>query len=294
MSKTAMRSLIVAVMMASLWTGTTSTGKANELGDSQKREEARGEKNVKPEVVRDIRGQVVAQLFYPSVGEDPAFRVVGRGKVSQPADKATLQFKFIPDYPDEQPEGTLSDFETTDEPVGKQKLQPIVDALVKIGVLTDEIEVKIVEPSTNTLPFPFPSTAIEGGGEILVTVAKPNRDRMKEIVDAVTEATDKLEEILLDNVKVEYTVDDCQALELAAYQSAVADAQHKANSIAAALGVELKKAPSVAEPFYAIFIPGCNSRGNLPFVSQRASIYDPNAPVAVEVSKDMFFTYRVR
>ena len=59
-------------------------------------------------------------------------------------------------------------------------------------------------------------------------------------------------------------------------------------------GTEIKRVPSVAEPFYAIFLPGCNSKGNLPFASKEASPYDPNAPVEVEVSKDIFFTYRVR
>lgn len=129
---------------------------------------------------------------------------------------------------------------------------------------------------------------------MLVTVAQPTRDRLEEIFNAGSKAADKLEEVLLENVRVQYSVNDCQALEQAAYQSAVEDGQHKANSIATALGAELKRVPSVAEPFYAIFLPGCNSQGNLPFASKEASVYDPNTPVEVEVSKDIFFTYRVR
>ncbi|MCP2728809.1 SIMPL domain-containing protein [Limnofasciculus baicalensis] len=296
-----MPSLVVAVMVTGLWTGTTSISRANELGvgSTKERLEVKGlmlqpEENLSQGASHVMKGEPIAQLFYPPVSDDPTFRVVGRGKASQPADKATLLFKFTPDYPDEMPEGTLSDFETTDEPLNKKNLQPIVDALVKIGVTADEIEVKIIKPSTSALPFPFPSTSSEGGGEVVVTLSQPNRDRLEEIVTAATKAADKQKDILLENVKVQYSVNDCQALERAAYQSAVEDGQNRANSIAAALGTEVKRVPSVAEPFYGIFLPGCNSKGSLPFASKEASAYDPNAPVAVEISKDIFFTYRVR
>lgn len=89
-------------------------------------------------------------------------------------------------------------------------------------------------------------------------------------------------------------MNNCQALEQAAYQSAIEDAQNRANSIAAATGTRLRLVPSVAEPFYGVFLPGCYSEGNLPFGSNTSSPYDPDDPVEVRVNKDIFVTYTGR
>src|SRR5919202_3934018 len=58
---------------------------------------------------------------------------------------------------------------------------------------------------------------------------------------------------------------DCRALERAAYQAAMKDAQERARAIADAIGAELGKVPSVAEPFYDVFLSRCSSGGNFPF-----------------------------
>lgn len=235
----------------------------------------------------------LSQLFYPPVSEDPTFRVVGKGEASLPADQANLLFKFVQNY-NYPPEGVLSQFETLEEPITVEMLQPIVDALKEIGVSDEAINVDIVEPSGSFLPFPFPSTATEGGAQLVVIVDNPSRDRLEEIVNVAKDTASPIEEILLSSIDVEYSVRNCQDLEQAAYQSAVDDARNRANSIASAMGAKLKPIPSVAEPFYSIFLPGCSSEGNLPFDSSNTSAYDADAPVEVKVTKEIFVIYTVR
>ncbi|HAG84013.1 MAG TPA: hypothetical protein DCL61_23390 [Cyanobacteria bacterium UBA12227] len=182
----------------------------------------------------------------------------------------------------------MSRFHEGEGTLTEEKLQPIVDALVRSGVPADTIEVRIIKAN-----FSFFGGS-QGGAEVVVKIETPTRDRLEAIVDTATEAADNIEEILLNTVGVEYAVDDCQVLEQSAYQSAVEDAQNRASSIAQATGAELRQVPSIAEPFYGVFLPGCNSKANLPFGTIAASPYDPNAPIEVEVTKDIFVTYTVK
>ncbi len=270
-------SLVVAAMVTGLCSAITSPGKA----------EVRTNPSVSVPIQDD---RVVAQLFYPPVSDDPTFRVIGRGRASQPADRAKLQFQFTPNYYLESPpEGTVvSRFHEGESALTEETLQPIVDALVRSGVPADTIEVRMIKAN-----FSFFGGS-QGGAEVVVKIETPTRDRLEEIVDTATEAADNIEEILLNTVAVEYAVDNCQVLEQSAYQSAVQDAQNRASSIAQATGAELRQVPSIAEPFYGVFLPGCNSKANLPFGTTAASPYDPNAPIEVEVTKDIFVTYTVK
>lgn len=272
MKKRVMSSLIVAVITTSL---IPSPGRTE---------------NISNDSTPDARQ--ISQLFYPPPSEEPTFRVIGKGRASQPADRASLLFKFARNY-SSPPEGVLSQFETQ-EVITLEMLQPILDALKAIGVSDEAIDLEIIEPSASFLPFPFPSTATEGGAQLVVTVENPSRDRLEEIVNTATDAANPIEEILISTVNVEYSVNNCQALEQAAYQSAIEDAQNRANSIAAATGTRLRLVPSVAEPFYGVFLPGCYSQGNLPFGSNTSSPYDPDDPVEVTVNKDIFVTYTGR
>ncbi|HBB30294.1 MAG TPA: hypothetical protein DDZ80_32805 [Cyanobacteria bacterium UBA8803] len=284
MSRIPLPSLVIAAMVTGLWSLTPIRGSAQTNGFLPS-----------APVSRSSPTRQLAQLFYPPVSDEPTLRVIGKGRASQPADRASLQFKFTENYSSEPPpEGILSQFETTPEPLSKESLQPIVDALKAIGIPSDAIEVRIVEPRGSILPFPFPSTATEGGALVMVAIEQPTRDRMEEIVKAAKEAANKLDEVLLNEVGVQYLVNDCQALERSAYQSAVEDAQNRASGIAAAMGAELRRVPSVAEPFYNVFLPGCSSASSSPFGSEATSPYDPNAPVEVAIAKEIFVTYTVR
>ena len=63
------------------------------------------------------------------------------------------------------------------------------------------------------------------------------------------------------------------------YQSAMKDAQSRAQALATAMEVKLGT-PSVAEPFYTLFYPSCSSKTGvtLPsFASFLSRAYDPEA-----------------
>ncbi|MEW6492485.1 MAG: SIMPL domain-containing protein [Cyanobacteriota bacterium] len=168
-----------------------------------------------------------------------------------------------------------------------------MDAIAATGVPADDIQVKITEPRPSALPFPFPSTGSAGGAEVLVTIEQPTRDRLEKIVTAANQAASKNKEISISSVDVQFSTKDCQALEKTAYQAAVQDAQNRARAIAEAMGAKMRRVGSVAEPFYNAYLGGCDSQGNLPFGGDSAASYDPNAPIEVEVTKELFVTFPV-
>lgn len=240
-----------------------------------------------------------AQLFYPPVSDPQALRVTGRGRASQPADSARLVFGFGGgDVFPSPPEGILSQAEPTPRvtvpgAISEESLQPIVEGLEAIGVPAEAIEVKVIKPQPSALPFPFPSTGTPGGAQVNVTIEQPTSDRLEAIVSTVSETASASEELAVTSIGVRYAVDSCQALERAAYEAAVNDAFNRASAIASAMGAELRRVPSVAEPFYSIFLPGCDSEGNLPFGGDTTPPYDPNAPLEVEIKKEIFVTFPV-
>lgn len=235
---------------------------------------------------------LTAQLFYPPPHEKSTIQVIGRGRVTQPADSAQLKFNFNPNVPESSVTGTLSQFGQTRTPLTQESFQPIVDALVAIGVPTEAISVTILTPNSDSFsfPFPFPSTESEAAAQVAVTLETVTKERIRNIVDQVNKITNQSQEFNLAGVKIDFKVKNCEALEREAYVAAVKDAQNRANAIALGLEAEVLAVPSIAEPFYNIFIPTCNADGNLSF-SQSPSDYDPNAPLEVEITKEVFVTY---
>jgi hypothetical protein len=234
-----------------------------------------------------------AQLFYPPGGNQQTVRIIGKGRATGAADTARLEFKFSPKAPSISPSpGVTAQFEIQSTPLSEESLKPIVDALVASGVPKDAIELKVTQPRRSGIPFPFPSTST-GGAQILVNLDQPTREGLNQVVTVVNEAVSKSEEIDVSQVGVEYAVKDCQPLEQKAYQTAIQDAQTRARAIAEAMGAQLGKVPSVAEPFYNVFLPGCNSGGKLPFGGDTTP-YDPDAPAQVEVTKEIFVSFPVK
>ncbi|WP_445633843.1 SIMPL domain-containing protein [Nostoc sp. DSM 114161] len=253
-----------------------------------------------------------AQLFYPPASDRHSLMVMGQGVVRVPADTADIELvissKDSNDELQTQP-STLSQVrrETlpvlllnnktpigqipstptleSQKPLTKATLQPIVDSLVANGISADKIQVQVNPNST------------ENNGKILVRVEKPTRDRIQEIVGTANKATSKLENLTIKNVGVEYAVNDCQALQSSVYQSAMKDAQSRAQALATAMAVKLGAA-SVAEPFYTLFYPSCNSKSGVTLPSFASFLltptYDPDAPAEVEMKKDIFVTYTVK
>ncbi|MFN6539138.1 MAG: SIMPL domain-containing protein [Nostoc sp. EkiNYC01] len=253
-----------------------------------------------------------AQLFYPPASDRHSLMVMGQGVVRVPADTADIELVFSSKDSNDQLEtqpSTLSQVRRVTLPslllndktpmgqisaipslenqksLTKASLQPIVDSLVANGISADKIQVQV---NTNTT---------ENNAKILVRVEKPTRDRIQEIVGTANKATSKLENFTIKNVGVEYAVNDCQTLQSSVYQSAMKDAQSRAQALATAMGVKLGT-PSVAEPFYTLFYPSCNSKAGVSLPSFASFLltptYDPDAPAEVEMKKDIFVTYTTK
>ncbi|RCJ40322.1 hypothetical protein A6769_02855 [Nostoc punctiforme NIES-2108] len=265
-----------------------------------------------------------AQLFYPPASDRHSLMVIGQGVVRVPADTADIELVFssggsndeLQTQPSSLPEtrrislpsgfGSPSlleqqdraasptlvfNYKTAAEPLPNKKsltkatLQPVVDSLVAKGIRADKIQVQI-NPNTS-----------ENNAKILVRLEKPTRDRVQEIVATANKSTSQIENLSVKSVGVEYAVNDCQALQSSVYQSAMKDAQSRAQALATAMDVKLST-PSVAEPFYTLFYPSCSSKTGVPLPSFASFLlspaYNPDAPAEVEMKKDIFVTYTTK
>ncbi|ACC83435.1 SIMPL domain-containing protein [Nostoc punctiforme] len=265
-----------------------------------------------------------AQLFYPPASDRHSLMVIGQGVVKVPADTADIELVFssgssngesetqpssLPQtrrisspsgYASGTPRANGSpslleqqdwDYKTVAESSPSKKsltkatLQPVVNSLVAKGISADKIQVQI-NPNSS-----------ENNAKILVRLEKPTRDRVQEIVATANKATSQLDNISVKSVGVEYAVNDCQALQSSVYQSAMKDAQSRAQALATAMSVKLD-VPSVAEPFYTLFYPSCSSKTGVPLPSFASFLlspnYNPDAPAEVEMKKDIFVTYTTK
>ncbi|MEH2124965.1 MAG: SIMPL domain-containing protein [Nostoc sp.] len=247
-----------------------------------------------------------AQLFYPPASDRHSLMVIGQGVVRVPADTADIELVFssggsndelqiqrssLPETRGISSPTLLYNYKTAAEPLPSKKsltkatLQPVVDSLVAKGIKADKIQVQI-NPN-----------ASENNAKILVRLEKPTRDRVQEIVATANKATSDLENLSVKSVGVDYAVNDCQALQSSVYQSAMKDAQSRAQALATAMEVKLST-PSVAEPFYTLFYPSCGSKTGVPLPSFASfllsPVYNPDAPAEVEMKKDIFVTYTTK
>ncbi|MEH1956816.1 MAG: SIMPL domain-containing protein [Nostoc sp.] len=247
-----------------------------------------------------------AQLFYPPASDRHSLMVIGQGVVRVPADTADIELVFSSggsnDQLETQPSSLpqtrrissptlLLNYKTAAESLPNKKsltkatLQPVVNDLVAKGIRADKIQIQI-NPNSS-----------ENNAKILVRLEKPTRDRVQEIVATANKSTSELENLSVKSVDVEYAVNDCQALQSSVYQSAMKDAQSRAQALATAMGVKLDT-PSVAEPFYTLFYPSCSSKTGVTLPSFASFLlsptYNPDAPAEVEMKKDIFVTYTTK
>ncbi|MEH2396092.1 SIMPL domain-containing protein [Nostoc sp.] len=244
-----------------------------------------------------------AQLFYPPASDRHSLMVIGQGVVRVPADTADIELVFSSGGSNNQLETQpsslgsvhrisspilLLNYKTAAESLPSKKsltkatLQPVVNSLVAKGISADKIQVQL---NTNSS---------ENNAKILVRLEKPTRDRVQEIVATANKSTSEIENLSVKSVGVEYAVNDCQALQSSVYQSAMKDAQSRAQALATAIGVKLGT-PSVAEPFYTLFYPSCSSKTGVTLPSFAGFLlsptYNPDATAEVEMKKDIFVTY---
>ncbi|WDD30676.1 SIMPL domain-containing protein [Nostoc sp. UHCC 0926] len=247
-----------------------------------------------------------AQLFYPPASDRHSLMVIGQGVVRVPADTADIELVFSSggsnNNLETQPSSLgsvrrisspilLLNYKTAAESLPSKKsltkatLQPVVNSLVAKGISADKIQVQL---NTNSS---------ENNAKILVRLEKPTRDRVQEIVATANKSTSEIENLSVKSVGVEYAVNDCQALQSSVYQSAMKDAQSRAQALATAMGVKLGT-PSVAEPFYTLFYPSCSSKTGVTLPSFAGFLlsptYNPDATAEVEMKKDIFVTYTTK
>ncbi|NEU78593.1 SIMPL domain-containing protein [Nostoc sp. UIC 10630] len=262
-----------------------------------------------------------AQLFYPPASDRHSLMVIGQGVVKVPADTADIELVFSSEssngesetQPSSLPQTrrisspsspslleqqdratsptlflnykTVAESSPSKKSLTKATLQPVVNSLIAKGISADKIQVQI-NPNSS-----------ENNAKILVRLEKPTRDRVQEIVATANKATSQIDNLSVKTVGVEYAVNDCQALQSSVYQSAMKDAQSRAQALATAMSVKLD-VPSVAEPFYTLFYPSCSSKTGVPLPSFASFLlsptYNPDAPAEVEMKKDIFVTYTTK
>ena len=253
-----------------------------------------------PSAIAETRSQDtrVAQLFYPPAAGPQIIAVTGQGYAKVPADLAQLTVavtnqKSPEPYPD--PSASPTGKRPPDpEPITAASLEGIVQALQTAGVSRDKIKVN-VNPISPNRPFYSRSTS-----SVSIDLTQPTPERVGQVVKAVNSTFQKdgdKAKIYLENVYVQYIVTSCEAVENAAYASAMQDAKLRANAVAKAMGVQLSPSPSVAElPFLGRFNSPCSQeRDVIGTVFRRpAAPYDPTAPAIVEIYRELAVTYRPR
>jgi hypothetical protein len=138
--------------------------------------------------------------------------------------------------------------------------------------------------------------------QVVVKLEKPTRDRVQQIIKVAGNETILKGKLSLRNTNVEYAVNNCPALEKAAYASAVNNARSRAIAISESLGVKIADIPSIAESSFSLFniygssSSACGSQATPPVFPFNAikRPYDPSTPAEVEVKKDIFVTYTIR
>jgi len=164
--------------------------------------------------------------------------VSGYGTATVQADMAVVEFYFgaygaVPGRPEEPTdpdtstggEGSTS-VTTSAAAISEEDLQPVIDALIAVGIARDDIEF---------LGSSYYYDAYWSSATLRVSVR--DFDLLGDAVGAATDASLTLGDISLQSTYVSYMVEDCGPLEEAALSAAVEDASARADAFASALGV---------------------------------------------------------
>ena len=212
--------------------------------------------------------------------------VPGYGLATVDADSAILELYFTRFYTEPQPDGgtTRPGAETpagTLGPITETDLQPVIDAIVSEGVAREDIQFL-----GGTYYDPYSSSAA-------LRVTERNLDLIDGVVSAATAAADTLLDIVLQSTSISYTVQDCAALERAAMDAAVADANERAAAFAGALGVELGGIAGASDYAYSPFGGTPCSIGYMGPVPVGGVTYSQSQAREVQVYANVSITYAI-
>lgn len=269
----------------------------------------------------------LAQLFFPPADQKPILRVIGKGRAAQPADTAKLVFEFslsdtTPslDEPSDPSSGSTSDpslepppappysykrqrqklsgqrYKATPSGPDKSKLQPVLDALKKVGVTEQNMSIKSRDAKgSSPFPFPFPSTGkvTSSGLDLTVTQEKPSQTRLQELARTVETTVEQSDALSLNRTGVTYTVNDCRNLEAQVYRSAGEEAMQRATAMASSMGAKLNPVPSISQPIYDLIYPPCRSGKPFPF-KDGDSDFGPESVPEVVLSREIFVTFTLK
>ena len=225
-----------------------------------------------------------APLTYPTPAQPRTITVLGQGQAIAPADLAQLEFLIaertaLDSLNDAVPDGPRLDR----SPMRTDRLQPIIAALVAIGIPKDAIA---VQPST------------VDSAELSVQINKPTRQRVQQVVLTANRAAQS-NQLLIQRVGAEYRLNNCQPFENAARRAALQDAQRRIQALAIAAQVKPGELLQITE-FPIAGSPSAFSRcgsqvggATNPFEqpSQSPPPYDPAAPTDVQVYSRVSLTY---
>jgi uncharacterized protein YggE len=222
----------------------------------------------------------------PATGVAPQFivnqraiAVIGQGLATAPADTARLEFRLASRTPSEP-----SQLETN--AAAELGLQPAIDALVKIEVPADNIKVQ-----TSSVENP----------KLLVSLQKPTRDRLEEVVRVVTSSLTTSDNLFIQGIGAEYKLNNCYQLERTARRAAIRDALEQAKIIGVDLGLKLGDIlfVSMFPSFGSAASSTCGSKVGVPVspllsLSDTMPPYDPSANPEVQLRIQVSITYAIQ
>jgi uncharacterized protein YggE len=166
-------------------------------------------------------------------------------------------------------------------PITEADLQPVIDALVGVGVSTDDIE------------FVGQSYFDKFSSSATLRAKVNNVDSVDGVVKAANDVAAGLAGIVLNATNVSYTVNDCTALEEAAMGAAVQDAKERATVFARSLGVGVGGVTGASNYSYFGGTP-CDP-GVFPGPYPLAGMaYAQGQPRQVQVIANISVTYAIR
>jgi uncharacterized protein YggE len=183
--------------------------------------------------------------------DNTGITVNGYGSATADADSAIVEFGFSSTgsggYEPYPPYGVRPDGSTA-EPITRETLQPMIDALVAAGVSADDIEVL-----GNSYYYDYYSSY----ATLRATIN--NLGILDGAVQAAQGAAGGISSIYLNSTNVMYTLQNCEALERAAAQAAVEDAADRAALLADVLDVTLGSVAGASDYSWYNSGTGCGS-----------------------------------